>query len=174
MSGIWKILLLALASVVGLTGCGGFQNDPAEYVYQCETSEAEAFDYQPWGTVDCGAGDPLLAGVEPELPTAICQTLVADKTGPDEDNLDTARVQAALTACKGTGGAAETDTGLRACLTAVGVEAWMPVWGDVASLDGRPAVVAVVTGDTGRLVFAVSPACDAAHPDVLAGPFPLP
>ena len=105
MSRIWMVFLLALASVVGLTGCGGFQNDPAEYVYQCETSEAAAFDYQPWGTVDCGAGDPLLAGVEPELPTTICQTLVANKTGPDEDDLDTARVQAALTACKGTGGA---------------------------------------------------------------------
>jgi hypothetical protein len=77
-------------------------------------------------------------------------------------------------ASKGTGAAAESEAGLRACLTAVGVEAWMPVWGDVASLDGRPAVVAVVTGDTGRLVYAVAPACDATHPDVLAGPLPLP
>jgi hypothetical protein len=72
------------------------------------------------------------------------------------------------------GGVADTDTGLRACLTALGVETWMPVHGDLATLDGAPAVVALVSSDTGQRVYAVSPACDAAHPTVLAGPLQLP
>lgn len=70
-------------------------------------------------------------------------------------------------------GVADTATGLRACLTAIGVEAWMPVRGDASTLDGAPAVIAVVSSDTGQTVYAVSPACDAAHPTVLAGPLPL-
>jgi len=72
------------------------------------------------------------------------------------------------------GAPATTDAGLRSCLTGVGVQTWMPVWGDVATYEGRPAVVAVVSGDTGQVVYAVAPACDAAHPSVLAGPLPLP
>ena len=71
-------------------------------------------------------------------------------------------------------GAADTDSGLRACLTAIGVQAWMPVRGDVATLDGVPAVIALVSSDTGQTVYAVSPACDATHPTVLAGPLALP
>ena len=71
-------------------------------------------------------------------------------------------------------GAADTDTGLRACLTAVGVEAWMPVRGDLATFDGSPAVIALVSSDTGQTVYAVSPSCDATHPLVLAGPLPVP
>lgn len=75
-----------------------------------------------------------------------------------------------VAAPKASRGAADTESGLRACLTAIGVQAWMPVRGDLATLDGAPAVVAVVSSDTGRTVYAVSPACDAAHPLVLAGP----
>lgn len=73
-----------------------------------------------------------------------------------------------------TAGVASTDeAGLRECLTALGVAAWMPVTGDVATYDGRPAVVAVVSGDTGQSVYAVAPDCDADHPAVMAGPVPL-
>jgi hypothetical protein len=71
-------------------------------------------------------------------------------------------------------GAADTESGLRACLTALGVQAWVPVHGDVATLDGAPAVVALVGAGTGQTVYAVSPDCDASHPSVLAGPLPLP
>jgi hypothetical protein len=71
-------------------------------------------------------------------------------------------------------GVADTGTGLRACLTAVGVQPWMPVRADSATLDGAPAVIAVVSSDTDQIVYAVSPACDAAHPTVLAGPLQLP
>ena len=70
-------------------------------------------------------------------------------------------------------GAADTEAGLRACLTAVGVQAWMPVQGDLATLDGAPAVIALVSDDTGQTVYAVSPDCDATHPAVLAGPVPV-
>lgn len=84
----------------------------------------------------------------------------------------TARDSAA--APKASRGPADSETGLRACLTAIGVQAWMPVAADVATLDGAPAVVAVVSNDTGRTVYAVSPACDAAHPLVLAGPLAVP
>lgn len=70
--------------------------------------------------------------------------------------------------------AAESALGLRACLTALGVKTWLGVRGDIGTLDGAPAVVAVVTGATGRTVYAVSPACDATHPLVLAGPLAVP
>lgn len=66
------------------------------------------------------------------------------------------------------------EAGLRACLTALGVQEWMPVRGDVATLDGAPAVIALVNRGTTQAVYAVSPDCDAQHPDVLAGPLTLP
>ena len=77
-------------------------------------------------------------------------------------------------ASTGAGGPAESQEGLRACLTTLGVEAWMPVWADVASYEGREAVVAVVSSDTGQQVYAVGPECDRTHPARLAGPVPLP
>src|ERR1044071_7111395 len=91
--------VVCFMSLFGLIACGPFQNDPAGYVYQCETSQAAAFDYSG-GEVHCGEGDTM-PPPEPTLPTEVCQTLVSNKTGPDEDDLDTARVQAALAACKG-------------------------------------------------------------------------
>ena len=89
-------------------------------------------------------------------------------------NLAPLLFEGAVTAPKSMRGAADTDTGLRACLSAIGVEAWMPVRGDLATLDGAPAVIALVSSDTGQTVYAVSPSCDAAHPGVLAGPLRLP
>lgn len=63
---------------------------------------------------------------------------------------------------------------LRACLTALGVAPWMPVTADAGTYDGRAALVAVVSSDTGQRVYAVTPDCDATHPGVIAGPVPLP
>lgn len=71
-------------------------------------------------------------------------------------------------------GPADSQTGLRACLTTLGVEAWMPVWADAGTYEGHDAVVAVVSSDTGRVAYAVSPRCDRTHPDLLTGPVPLP
>jgi hypothetical protein len=66
------------------------------------------------------------------------------------------------------------EAGLRACLTALGVRDWLPVRGDVATLDGSPAVIALVDGGSTQTVYAVSPDCDAEHPSVLAGPLTVP
>jgi len=66
------------------------------------------------------------------------------------------------------------EAGLRACLTALGVEAWLPIRGDVATLDGAPAVIALVDRGPTQTVYAVSPDCDAQHPTMLAGPLTLP
>ena len=71
------------------------------------------------------------------------------------------------------GPAATTEKGLRECLTALGVATWMPVTGDVGTYDGTPAVVAVVSSDTGQSVYAVAPDCDATHAAVMAGPLPV-
>lgn len=82
----------------------------------------------------------------------------------------------AFSASSGTSGLlkpATNDIGLRACLTGLGVATWMPVAGDVGTYEGRPAVVAVVSGDTGQSVYAVAPDCDATHPALMAGPLPL-
>jgi polygalacturonase len=97
MSG--RVLTLVFGLCAALAGCGGFQNDPAPYVYQCETDPDAAFDYAG-GQVRCGEGDPLLPP-EPTLPTDVCRTLVSNKSFPDENDLDTARVQAALDECQG-------------------------------------------------------------------------
>jgi polygalacturonase len=90
---------LGMLGMLGFAGCGGFQNDPAPYVYQCETVPEAAFDYAG-GQVRCGENDPDLSP-EPTLPPDVCRTLVANKTFPDENDLDTARVQAALDECRG-------------------------------------------------------------------------
>jgi len=66
------------------------------------------------------------------------------------------------------------EAGLRSCLTALGVEAWLPIRGDVATLDGAPAVIALVDRGPTQTVYAVSPDCDAQHPTMLAGPLTLP
>jgi polygalacturonase len=155
-------LLLALSSVLWLAGCGGFQNDPAEYVYQCETSEEAAFDFQPWGTVRCGEGDPNLPP-EPTLPTNICRTLVADKTFPDESKLDTARVQEALTACKDTGGAVklvadgDKNVFLTAHIEVEGVVLWVDenVW----LMASRNPDLYQETGNCGKMGVTDSTAC---------------
>ena len=70
--------------------------------------------------------------------------------------------------------ATDGEAGLRACLTALGVQDWVPVRGDVATLDGAPAVIALVNRGATKAVYAVSPDCDAQHPSVLAGPLTLP
>ena len=95
----WLALMARCSLLAGLVGCGELQNDPADYVYQCETSQEAAFDYAG-GTVECGKDDPNLPP-EPSLPTDVCRTLISNKAFPDEDHLDTQRVQQALDECKG-------------------------------------------------------------------------
>jgi polygalacturonase len=97
VSGRRKLVSTVLAiPLLGLTACPSNPSDPPPIVYQCGTTDPAPVPAGP----ACGAGD-LLLPPEPTFPTDICQTLVADKSFPDEANLDTSRVQAALTACKG-------------------------------------------------------------------------
>ena len=85
-----------MAAAAGPGGCARSNDDFAALQFQCGTSPAPAAA----GDVACGANDPNLPP-EPTLPTDVCQTLVADKAFPDEQHLDTARIQAALAACAG-------------------------------------------------------------------------
>jgi polygalacturonase len=83
----------------------------AKFEYTCGNSEEATFKFRGDPAVEadpsraCGYGD-LNLPPEPRLPldTEICQTLTANKSFPDENNLDTQAIQAALTACKNTTG----------------------------------------------------------------------
>src|SRR5450755_1455451 len=94
------------ASLLGMLSCSG-SKPIAGIDYMCETSPV--LSPAPADGSVCGAGDDSI-GPEPTLPATVCQTLTAthfasDMSPPDETTLDTTRVQAALDACKGTGGA---------------------------------------------------------------------
>jgi hypothetical protein len=94
-----KVLVWAvLAMVAAAAGCGS-GSQIAAIQYSCGNGPATSPTALAASTA-CGAGDPNLPP-EPALPTDICQTLVADKSFPDEDRLDTDRIQAALSACAG-------------------------------------------------------------------------
>ena len=88
-----KRLAIAAAAWLAMSGCQG-TNEIAALTTTCGTEAPSP------SAERCGAGDPNLPP-EPTLPTDVCQTLVATKSGPDEDQLDTARIQAALDACRG-------------------------------------------------------------------------
>jgi polygalacturonase len=88
---------LLAVPLFGLTACPSNPSDPPPIEYQCGTTDPPAS--VPAGEA-CGAGDPNLPP-EPALPTDVCQELAANKSFPDENNLDTSRVQTALAACKG-------------------------------------------------------------------------
>ncbi|MFZ5896985.1 MAG: glycoside hydrolase family 28 protein [Myxococcota bacterium] len=89
----------ALAFGIATFGCAPLNTEAPAYDYECGSSPEVAFE-TAGGTAKCGEGDPLLPP-EPQFPTDVCETLVSDKSFPDEDKLDTARVQEALNRCKG-------------------------------------------------------------------------
>lgn len=88
---------LCVAALCALCACHD-SPELAAIEYVCGTS-LEPPTGSP-GTSTCGADDPNLPP-EPSLPTDVCQTLIADKSTPDERALDTERIQAALDGCKG-------------------------------------------------------------------------
>jgi hypothetical protein len=67
-----------------------------------------------------------------------------------------------------------TETGLRSCLSALTSGAFAQVTADLGSYEGTPAAVLVLTTDAGHTAYAVRRSCSTGHPDVLAGPTPLP
>ena len=97
----------AIPLVLALLGCAPVSSDPTGWEYQCGTSDEVVYTFAG-GDAVCGQGDENLPP-EPTLPTDVCQTLVSNKTFPDENDLDTARVQAALDACAGRAVKLEAD-----------------------------------------------------------------
>ncbi|HKU39771.1 MAG TPA: glycosyl hydrolase family 28 protein [Polyangiales bacterium] len=92
----WLRTAARAALLLGAGGCVASEElTPIEYV--CETAPLATGSA---GSSACGAGDPNLPP-EPSLPSEVCQTLKATKSGPEENDLDTERLQAAFNACKG-------------------------------------------------------------------------
>jgi hypothetical protein len=71
-------------------------------------------------------------------------------------------------------GPAGTAGGLTACLSALGAGEAQLVWADVATYEGRPAVVIVAITKSKPVAYVVGPQCSMAHPEVLRPATPLP
>jgi polygalacturonase len=104
----WRSLpeVAAVAAVLATAGCSSSNGPPAATLVCGSTSTAAAVS----APGACGVGDPTLPP-EPTLPTTVCATLTANKSTPDESNLDTAAIHAALAACKGIGPVKLTSSG---------------------------------------------------------------
>ncbi|MBN2577327.1 MAG: hypothetical protein JXP73_22380, partial [Deltaproteobacteria bacterium] len=152
-AGFQAIALLATA------GCMSNDEDYPPMEYMCETDPTPAQEAARNGT--CGLGDPKLPP-EPKLPTEVCQTLVAVKTGPsEEDGLDTRRVQTALTECQG--GAVklvadgEKNSFVTGHLMVTSVTLWVDV--GVTLYASRDPEEYQKTGNCGRIGISDSVAC---------------
>jgi hypothetical protein len=66
-----------------------------------------------------------------------------------------------------------TPAGLQPCLTAIGVEPADRVVADLATYDGTPAVVIIVSSDTGQRGFVLGRDCATTSSPPLAGPVSL-
>jgi polygalacturonase len=159
MARFWVVCLLSLLGLVGCT----FDDKPiAGYVYECGTDEAAAFDYSG-GEVDCAANDPLLYGVKPSLPTEdqVCATLVSNKSFPDENDLDTVKVQTALDDCQGRVVKLVADGENNAFITSHIVIDAVTLWIDegVWLYASRNADLYQETGNCGKMGVTDSTAC---------------
>jgi polygalacturonase len=96
--------VFGLTSVLAFSGCN--VSTPGSSSLQCGVSAPKPVP----GAAACGAGDAKLPP-EPSLPTTVCKTLTANKSKPDEANLDTPTIQAALSACQGLGAVKLTSNG---------------------------------------------------------------
>jgi len=95
--------MVAAATLVGLVACQPTDGtDVTPYEYQCATDPAISLSKNR-DDHSCGFGDPNLPREPSYDDIAVCQELTANKSTPDEADLDTLRVQDALTACKGKG-----------------------------------------------------------------------
>jgi polygalacturonase len=140
-----------------MVACANPDADVPPTEYMCETDPTPASP-APMGV--CGAGDPKLPP-EPQYPTEVCQTLLATKTGPDENGLDTTRVQTALTQCKG--GAVKlvadgpNNSFVTGHLLVVGVTLWVDA--GVTLYASRDPEQYQKTGNCGRIGISDSGAC---------------
>ena len=67
-----------------------------------------------------------------------------------------------------------TPIGLASCLAALGVGSPTSVSADLATFDGRPAAIIVVTSDGSSTAWAVQRSCSEGSPGVLEGATPVP
>jgi hypothetical protein len=150
--------LVGAVSLLGLASCMSNDDDIQELQYMCETdptpSQAAALN----GT--CGAGDPKLPP-EPQFPSTVCQTLVATKTGPIEDPLDTSRVQTALTQCIGGAVKLVADGANNSFVVGHLVVSGVTLWVDagVTLYASRDPEQYQKTGNCGRIGISDSGAC---------------
>jgi polygalacturonase len=146
------------ASLLGAAACGNNDENFPAIQYMCETDPTPA---SPSVSGVCGADDDKLRLLEPKFPTSVCQTLVASKTGPDEDNLDTSRVQTALTQCKGGAVKLVADGANNAFVTGHLMVANVTLWIDagVTLYASRDPEQYQKTGNCGRIGIADSGAC---------------
>ncbi len=107
MKPYWRSLpeVATAAALLAAAGCTSTA-DPPPATLVCGYSSTAAAE----STGACGAGDSTLPP-EPTLPATVCQTLTANKSTPDESNLDTAAIRAALLACQGVGAFKLTSNG---------------------------------------------------------------
>jgi hypothetical protein len=140
--------------------CANNDEDLPDIEYMCETDPAPSQAAFLSGT--CGVGDPKLPP-EPKLPTEVCQTLVATKTGPSEDDgLDTSRVQTALAQCKGIGAVRlVADGDKNAFVTGHLMVTSVTLWVDagVTLYASRDPEQYQKTGNCGRIGISDSGAC---------------
>jgi polygalacturonase len=156
-----RISWLGAVSLLGVAACGSIGGDIPPIEYMCETDLTPA---SPSISGVCAANDERLRGVEPQFPTEICQTLSAVKTGPDEGDLDTSRVQTALTQCKG--GAVKlvkdpNDKTKNSFVTGHLMVANVTLWieADVTLYASRDPEEYQKTGNCGRIGISDSGAC---------------
>jgi polygalacturonase len=102
-----RLVTLMLVSPLGLLACGSDGADITPYSYECGTDPGIAFEAMKDNPPEarCGYGDPELPPEPSYDAIPVCRTLYSNKSTPDESDLDTDRVQAALTECKGGKGA---------------------------------------------------------------------
>ena len=152
-------LTLVLANALAAFGGCSSAPDIAAIHYTCGNDPAPA---SPIAASDrCGAGDPNLPP-EPTLPSDVCQTLTATKSTPDEGDLDTDRVQAALTACKGRAVKLVSDGANNAFVTGHLTVDSVTLWIDAGTtlFASRNADLYQKTGSCGVLGINDSSACN--------------
>lgn len=86
---------------------------------------------------------------------------LASSSGPSDDSTGSG---AALVA---------TPQGARSCAEGLGIAPEAGLVVDVATFEGRPAAVLLVTDDGGHSAYAVERSCSAQAPDIIAGPVPV-
>ncbi|MGL5849930.1 MAG: hypothetical protein ACRCZD_04015 [Phycicoccus sp.] len=179
----WQVLGAA-AAVLAVIGLGGLvvSTMPGGIEASMGMSEDSAGSTGRGGQLV----PPSEAGERADAGVADVQVVTTGTAYSTVDLADQARVVAGLSAERpaarpvpgsvegGASGAVATPDGALTCAQALGPETWVTVVVDIATVDGRPAAVLVLTDGTGRTVaYAVARSCTTGAPAVVRGPLPL-